>query len=71
MAYQIIGNGERLRALRLGAGLTQEELAEEAGVARNTVSNAECGELVRRSTVRKLARVLIVEPREIARWFEG
>lgn len=64
----IIRGGDRLRALRYRAELTQEELAEEADIARNTVSNAEMGWPIRRSTVRKLAQVLIVEPREIARW---
>jgi len=58
-----------LRAARGRAGLTQRELAEEAGVAMNTVSNAECGWPVRGSTIRKLARVLIAEPREIGRWY--
>lgn len=68
MPYYVIGDGERLRALRLRAGLSQEELAAEAGVARNTVSNAECGWPVLLKTARKLARVLLVEPRELARW---
>ena len=70
MPYYAIGEGARLRALRDRAGLTQEDLAIEAGVARNTVSNGELGGPMRRSTVRKLARVLIVEPREIARWYD-
>lgn len=70
MPYIVIGGGSRLRTLRDRAGLTQEELAEEADMARNTVSNAEMGWPVRRSTVQKLARVLIAEPREIARWWE-
>ena len=70
MAYYVIGDGDRLRHLRKRAGLTQRELAGEAGVVVNTVSNAECSWPVRRSTVRKLARALIVEPREIARWGE-
>jgi transcriptional regulator with XRE-family HTH domain len=70
MAYYIIGDGDRLRRLRLRAGLTQGELAAEAGVTRNTVSNAECGWPVLLKTVRKLARVLLVEPREVARWQE-
>lgn len=69
MAYYIIGDGDRLRQLRLWAGLSQGELAEEAGVARNTVSNAECGWPVLLKTARKLARVLLVEPRELARWY--
>lgn len=63
-------DGHKLASLRRRNGLSQRELAEEAGVAVNTVSNAECGWPVRRSTVRKLARALIAEPREIARWYD-
>jgi transcriptional regulator with XRE-family HTH domain len=64
-------NAYELRRLRERAGLTQRELAEEAGVAMNTVWNAEAGYPVRGSTLRKLARVLIVEPRQIGRWYNG
>ncbi len=70
MAYYIVGNGEELRARRERAGLSQEELAAEAGVHRNTVGNAEYGYPVQLKTARKLARVLLVEPRELARWHE-
>ncbi len=70
MAYYIIADGDRLRRLRLRARLSQEELAAEAGVHRNTISNAECGYPVLLKTARKLARVLLVEPRELARWYE-
>jgi transcriptional regulator with XRE-family HTH domain len=70
MPYYVKNGGATLRAWRRRAGLTQEELADEAGVAVNTVSNAECGWPVRRSTVRKIARVLIAEPRELARWHD-
>ena len=70
MPYYVIGEWARLRALRDRAELTQEDLAIEAGVTRNTVSNGELGGALRRSTVRKLARVLIVEHRELARWYD-
>jgi len=70
MPYYIRSDGAALRAWRRRAGLTQQELADEAGVAVNTVSNAECGWPVRRSTVRKIAWVLIAEPREIGRWHD-
>lgn len=49
-----------VRRLRLAAGWTQQELAENAGVARATVQNleAERRTAVRVSTARKLAGAL-------------
>ena len=35
--------GQRMRALRQGAGLTQDELAERLYVSRQTISNWETG----------------------------
>lgn len=55
----------RLEAIRRRNDLTQQDLAEEAGVHVNTISNAEVGWPVQRKTVRAIARVLILEPREI------
>ncbi len=54
----------RLRGLRERAVMSQEELAERSGVARDTISKLETGR--RRaypSTIRKLAAGLEVEPR--------
>lgn len=52
---------QRMRAARASAGLTQDELAELAGVTLQTVSRIECG---RRDptikTLRELARALRV-----------
>ena len=53
-----------LRGLRQRAVLSQEQLAERSGVARDTISKLETGQ--RRAyptTVRKLAAGLEVEPR--------
>ena len=54
----------RLRRIRQGAVMSQEELAERSGVARDTISKLETG---RRgaypSTIRKLAAGLDVDPR--------
>lgn len=36
--------GDRLRKAREDAGLSQAELAEQIGISRNTVGNAELGE---------------------------
>ncbi len=53
----------RLRLIRQGAVMSQEELAERSGVARDTISKLESG---RRkaypTTIRKLAAGLDVEP---------
>jgi transcriptional regulator with XRE-family HTH domain len=53
----------RLRRIRQGAVMSQEELAERSGVARDTISKLETG---RRgaypSTIRKLAAGLEVQP---------
>ncbi len=53
----------RLRLIRQGAVMSQEELAERSGVARDTISKLETGQ--RRaypSTIRKLALGLDVRP---------
>ena len=52
--------GERLRNLRWRKGLSQEELAVEAGVSAGAVSMAESGRRPYPSTVRKLAAALSV-----------
>ncbi len=53
----------RLRRIRQGAVMSQEELAQRSGVARDTISKLETG---RRgaypSTIRKLAAGLDVQP---------
>src|SRR5438105_15864703 len=52
--------GETLRTYRRAAGLTQEELAERAGVSPRSISGMERGEgaTPRRDTVALLARAL-------------
>jgi transcriptional regulator with XRE-family HTH domain len=56
----------RLRQLRQQAILSQEQLAEKSGVARDTISKLETGQ--RRAyprTIHRLAAGLDVEPREL------
>jgi transcriptional regulator with XRE-family HTH domain len=53
--------GERLRRLRERRALRQEDLAELAGVGKNTVNRTE----PRMTTIRKLADALGVDPREL------
>jgi tetratricopeptide (TPR) repeat protein/transcriptional regulator with XRE-family HTH domain len=52
--------GERLRGQRLALGLTQEELAEKAGMSVRAISDLERGRIgrPRRSTLRKIAEAL-------------
>jgi predicted ATPase/DNA-binding XRE family transcriptional regulator len=56
--------GRNVRALRLGAGLTQAELAERSGISERTVSDLERGlrATVYPDTARRLAAALAVEP---------
>jgi transcriptional regulator with XRE-family HTH domain len=57
----------RLRQLRDTRALTQEELAERAGVSRDTVMRGERGLHIRQTSLRKLARVLGVSPATLQR----
>ena len=55
--------GDRLKALRVEQALTQEELADKAGVAPNTVARLERNETKpHMTTLRKLANALEVAP---------
>ncbi len=57
---------ERLKELRRRRVLTMEELAERAGVGRNTIWRLEHGVMgAQPRTVRKLAKALGVEPEEL------
>src|SRR5437773_1586227 len=52
--------GRTLKRVRLAAGMTQEELAERAGISGRTVSDVERGlrTLVHHDTARRLTAVL-------------
>ncbi len=58
--------GELLRRYRRTAGLTQEELAEGAGVSADTISNIERGapHIPRKATLRLLAQALKLSPQD-------
>lgn len=62
-------NGEKVRAVREGAFLSQRELAEKAGLNHNTVWRIEGGGDVdvHPRTIRKLAEALGVEPAELVK----
>ena len=59
--------GDRLKKLRRRAMLTQEQLAKKSGVGITTINRIETGavEDPHFSTLRKLARALDAEPREL------
>ena len=72
MQDTVVYIGDRLKALRIEHALTQEELAEKAGVTRNTVARLERNESEPyMPTVRKLAAALEVHPRELTTPSEG
>jgi transcriptional regulator with XRE-family HTH domain len=50
--------GQRLAQLRIERGMTQAQLANEAGVAKRTVERVESGESIQLLTLVRLARVL-------------
>jgi transcriptional regulator with XRE-family HTH domain len=59
---------EKFRQLRRQRVLTMEELAEKAGVGRNTVWRLEHGVMgAQPRTIRKLARALSVEPEDLVK----
>ncbi len=59
---------ERLRVLRRQRVLTMEELAQKAGVGRNTVWRLEHGVMgAQPRTIRKLAAALGVQPEELVK----
>ena len=58
--------GERIKALRKRANLTQEQLAEEAGVSVNFIGNVERGESAASvKTLRRIAKALGVSLKEL------
>jgi DNA-binding XRE family transcriptional regulator len=61
-------NVERLRTLRTEHVLTLRELAEAAGVSKDTIWRLENGHSdAHPSTIRKLARALDVQPKELVK----
>jgi transcriptional regulator with XRE-family HTH domain len=58
LRYDDIGN--RLRAFRLGSGLSAEDVARRIGISRTALYRFEKGELVKIETLQKLAELLQV-----------
>ena len=66
MMETVVYVGDNVRELRTLNALTQEELADKAGITATALSRIERNEAEPRpSTLRKLAGVLSVEPREL------
>ncbi|MEV6998906.1 helix-turn-helix domain-containing protein [Streptomyces sp. NPDC093982] len=65
--------GEVLRRLRVRAGLTQDELAENSGVSERTIRRLETGNRTnpRMTTVQELARALPLRPEELEQLFRA
>ncbi len=58
--------GERLKDLRIRRALTQQELAEKAGLSTNALNRLELDKAEpRMSTLRKLSRALNVDPTKL------
>ena len=53
--------GKELRRLRQGLGWTQQQLADEIGVAQNSVARWERDELGMKLPVEKLIRMLVAQ----------
>src|SRR5687767_16010718 len=52
--------GHRLKAFRLGSGLSAEEIAQRLGISRTALYRFEKGEVVKIDTLEKLAELLDV-----------
>jgi transcriptional regulator with XRE-family HTH domain len=66
MTTGVVHIGKRLRNLRFRAGLTQEELAREAGTTQTTVARIERDAVEPEvTTIRKLARALGTTPADL------
>ncbi len=60
--------GDRLKDLRVERALTQQELADAAGIGKNTVNRIERNETEpHMSTLRKLASALDVKPADLVK----
>ena len=60
MAIRYDDIGHRLKAFRLGSGLSAEEVAKRIGISRTALYRFEKGEVVKIETLEKLAELLDV-----------
>src|SRR5579863_3796814 len=60
MAFHYEEIGQRLKAYRLGSGLSADELAKKIGISRTALYRFEKGELAKIDTLERLAELLQV-----------
>ena len=60
-----------LRRYREEVPMTQEELSKASGVSRHTIMRLETGYTAYPSTIRKLAKALGVDPKDLMKPVEG
>ena len=60
MAIRFDDIGNRLKAFRLGSGLSADEIANRLGISRTALYRFEKGELAKIETLEKLAELLVV-----------
>ena len=60
MALRFDDIGNRLKAFRLGSGLSADEIAERLGISRTALYRFEKGELAKIETLERLADLLAV-----------
>ena len=54
--------GDRLRAFRLGSGLSADEIARRLGISRTALYRFEKGELAKIETLERLAEIRLTIP---------
>ncbi len=60
MAFRYDEIGQRLKAFRLGSGLSTDEIAEKTGISRTALYRIEKGEIAKIETLEKLSELLDV-----------
>ncbi|MDB5546113.1 MAG: transcriptional regulator, partial [Hyphomicrobiales bacterium] len=60
MAFRYDEIGQRLKAFRLGSGLSADEVARSIGISRTALYRFEKGELAKIETIERLAELLEV-----------
>ena len=58
MSFRYDEIGDRLKAYRLGSGLSAEEIATQLGISRTALYRFEKGELAKIETIERLAEML-------------
>ena len=66
--YLLAELGERLARQRLDMGVTQADLAFEAGISKRTLERIEAGETVQFTSIIRVLRALRISFRTSMRW---